>query len=130
MKQMMSLGGFVFSLGQGTPYTGLQRTSDGGWNTIARYGQKPISQNTGQSLENISLTGAWFKAEGLDNLASLRALQNQREPLVLADGYGNNLGLWTIKRLNEKQDRIIDDGTPITLSFTLELEEYAGENIT
>jgi phage protein U len=25
---MMSLGGFVFSLSEGTPYKGLQRTSD------------------------------------------------------------------------------------------------------
>jgi len=55
MKQMMSLGGIVFSLGQGKPYIGLQLTSDGSWRTITRYGQKPISHNTGQSLENISL---------------------------------------------------------------------------
>jgi phage protein U len=62
------------------------------------------------------------------NLNALRALQNQRAPLVLADGYGNNLGQWTIKRLQEKQDKIIDDGTAFVLAFTLELEEYANDN--
>ena len=39
MRQMMSLGGFVFSLSEGTPYEGLQRTSDGGWGAVVRYGQ-------------------------------------------------------------------------------------------
>ncbi|MBU2021424.1 MAG: hypothetical protein KKA29_03805 [Gammaproteobacteria bacterium] len=29
MRQMMSLGGFVFSLSEGTAYEGLQRTSYG-----------------------------------------------------------------------------------------------------
>jgi hypothetical protein len=128
MRQMMSLGGFVFSLSEGTPYEGLQRTSDGGWVAVARYGQKPMSQNTGQQLENITVTGTWFQGDGMANLNALRALQNQREPLVLADGYGNNLGQWTIKRLQEKQDKIIDDGTAFVLAFTLELEEYANDN--
>jgi phage protein U len=103
MRQMMSLGGFVFSLSEGTPYTG-------------------------QQLENITVTGTWFQGDGMANLNALRALQNQRAPLVLADGYGNNLGQWTIKRLQEKQDKIIDDGTAFVLAFTLELEEYANDN--
>jgi len=128
MPQMMSLGGFVFSLSEGTPYEGLQRTSDGGWVTVFRYGQKPLSQNTGQQLENITLTGTWFQSQGMSNLGSLRTLQNKREPLVLADGYGNNLGQWVIKRLQEKQDRIIDDGTAFVLGFTIELEEYANDD--
>ncbi|NMR95181.1 hypothetical protein HKB38_27655, partial [Vibrio parahaemolyticus] len=57
----------------------------------------------------------------------LRELQAKREPLVLTDGYGRNLGLWTIKQLQEKQDRIIDDGTAFVVGFSIELEEYAGE---
>ncbi|RBP79094.1 phage tail protein [Marinomonas rhizomae] len=128
MPQMMSLGGFVFSLSEGTPYEGLQRTSDGGWVAVSRYGQKPLSQNTGQQLENITLTGTWFHSQGMSHLTALRTLQNKRQPLVLADGYGNNLGQWTIKRLQEKQDRIIDDGTAFVLGFTIELEEYANDD--
>ncbi|NRD72704.1 phage tail protein [Shewanella sp. VB17] len=128
MRQMMSLGGFVFSLSEGTPYEGLQRSSDGGWVTVPRYGQKPMSQNTGQQLENINITGTWFRGEGMLNVDKLRSLQAKREPLVLTDGYGNNLGLWIIKRLQEKQDRIIDDGTAFILGFTLDLEEYASES--
>ncbi|MBJ7536627.1 phage tail protein [Marinomonas transparens] len=132
MPKMMCLnygdGEFVFSLSEGTPYEGLQRTSDGGWSTVARYGQKPMSKNTGQQLENITITGTWFQAKGMTNLSMLRFLQNQREPVGLTDGYGNTLGRWVIKRLQEKQDKIIDDGTALVLSFTLELEEYVNEN--
>jgi phage protein U len=127
MRQMMSLGGFVFSLSEHTPYEALQRTSDGGWVTVPRYGQKPISQNTGQQLERISMTGTWFRGQGMTNMDKLRALQAKREPLVLTDGYGNNLGQWVIKLLQEKQDRIIDDGTAFVIGFSIELEEYAGE---
>ena len=128
MKQMMSLGGFVFSLSEGTPYEGLQRTSDGGWVTIPRYSKKPISQNGGPQLDTINITGTWFRGDGMANMDKLYALQAKRAPLVLTDGYGNNLGLWTIKRLQEKQDKIIDDGTALVLNFTIDLEEYAGEN--
>lgn len=127
MRQMLALGEFVFSLSEGTPYEGLQRTSDGGWVTVPRYGQKPISQNTGQALENINVTGTWFRGEGMGNIDKLRELQGKRAPLVLTDGYGRNLGLWTIKRLQEQQDRIIDDGTAFIVGFTIELEEYAGD---
>lgn len=130
MRQMMALGGFVFSLSEGTPYEGLQRTSDGGWVTVPRYGQKPMSQNTGQGFENINLTGTWHRGEGMANMDKLRALQAQRKPLVLSDGYGKNLGLWKIKRLVENQSRIIDDGTAFVLAFTIDLEEDAGENIS
>lgn len=125
MRQMMSLGDFVFSLSEQTPYEGLQRTSDGGWVSVPRYGQKPISQNMGQNLEKISINGTWFRGEGMDNMKALRQLQAQRKPLVLSDGYGQSMGRWVIKQLQEKQDRIIDDGTAFVVGFSIELEEYA-----
>ena len=128
MRQMLSLGGFVFSLSGDTPYEGLSRTSTGGWVTVPRYGQKPLSQNTGIPLQTISLSGTWFKGEGMRNMSKLRALQQRREPLVLADGHGNNIGRWTIKSLNEKQGNIIDDGTAMTIGFSIELEEYADDD--
>ena len=117
----------MFSLSEGTPYEGLVRSSDGGWITVPRYGQKPVSQNTGQQLENISITGNWFKGDGMASMDKLRALQAKRLPMVLTDGYGNNLGLWTIKKLQEKQSNIIDDGTAMVTGFTIELEECASE---
>lgn len=128
MRQMLALGDFVFSLSENTPYEGLTRSSDGGFVTIPRYNSKPLSQNTGQGLENISISGTWFKRDGSKNINLLKELQNRCKAQVLIDGYGNNLGQWTIKKLQEKQDKIIDDGTPLVITFTIELEEYVNEN--
>ncbi len=126
MRQMLSLGGFVFSLGDGTAYESLQRTSGGGWVVVSRFGQKPVSQHTGSPLDVIVLSGSWFRGEGMLSVDGLRALQAKAEPLVLVDGYGGNHGLWTIKKIQEKQGSIIDDGTAFVVSFTLELEEFSG----
>ncbi|WP_299492976.1 phage tail protein [uncultured Shewanella sp.] len=123
---MMSLGGFIFSLNDNTPYESLQRSSDGGWVNVARYGQKPISQNTGQKLETITLSGTWFKGEGMANMDKLRVLQAKRAPLVLNSGYGESMGRWVIKSLQEKQERIIMDGTAFVVGFTVNLEEFIG----
>ncbi len=123
---MMALGGFVFSLNENTPYESLQRSSDGGWVNVARFGQKPTSQNTGQKLETMTLSGTWFKGEGMDNMNNLRALQAQRTPLVLNNGYGESMGRWVIKSLQEKQERIIMDGTAFVVGFTVDLEEFIG----
>lgn len=124
----MALDGFVFSLSEGTPYEGFQRVSAGGWVSVPRYSQKPLSQNTSPQLDTIRITGTWFKGDGMANMDSLRDLQAKRQPVILTDGYGKNLGQWSIKSLQEKQERIIDDGTAIVLTFTIELEEFVGVN--
>lgn len=124
MKQMLALGDFVFSLSKNTPYEGLSRTTDGGFVTVPRYNGKPLSQNTGQGLDPITLTGTWFKYEGMQNIERLRTMQATLKPFVLSDGYGINMGQRTIKSIAEKQDKIIDDGTAQTISFTITLEEF------
>lgn len=128
MTQQMSLGGFVFGLADETGYDQSTRTTDGGWSRQPRYGQKPLSQNSGPQLDTRSYSGKWFGAPGMASLNSLRKLQADREPKVLTDGYGNNLGLWTIEKIVEKGSRIIDDGTIMVIDFTIDLMEYAGES--
>lgn len=128
MTQQMSLGGFVFGLANETGYDESTRTTDGGWIRQQRYGQKALSQNTGAQLETRTYSGKWFKSAGMSSLDALRKMQAERVPKVLTDGYGNNLGLWTIEKIVEKGSRIIDDGTIMVIDFTLDLMEYAGEN--
>ncbi|WP_125782820.1 phage tail protein [Pseudoalteromonas rubra] len=128
MRQMMSLGDFVFSLSEGTPYTDQQIVTDGGWTVIPRYGQQPLSQQTGAKLGRRTINGEWHYAKGMGNLDTLRQLQQSGAPQVLSDGIGNNLGLWTIMTITEKQQRVIDDGTAMVLPFTIELQEFAGES--
>lgn len=124
MRQMLALGEFIFSVSKNTPYTGLTRSSGGGWTTVSRYGQKPMLQNMGLPLEDISISGIWFFGDGMNHMDEIRAMQAKREPQVLTDGYGVNLGRWVIDNINETQDRIIDDGTACVVDFSIKLKEY------
>lgn len=128
MRQQMALGEeFIFSLSSGFPYSSLQRKSDGGWIEVDITYAKPSSQNTGQALEQIQLSGTAFYAAGMLKLDELRAMQNKREPYVLVDGLGNNMGRWKIMAVDEKQNRVIDDGTAMQVSWSLQLEEFVDD---
>ncbi|ABY90392.1 tail protein [Halomonas phage phiHAP-1] len=128
MRQQMALGEeFVFSLGSGFPYSSLQRRSDGGWIEIDITYASPSSQNTGQALEQIRLSGTAFYAAGMQRLDELRAMQSERRPYVLVDGLGNNLGRWKIMSVEEQQTRVIDDGTAMKVAWVLQLEEFVDD---
>ena len=128
MRQQMALGeDFVFSLGSGFPYSSLQRKSDGGWIEIDITYAKPSSQNTGQKLEQIRLSGTAFYAAAMARMDELRAMQNERRPYVLVDGLGNNMGRWKIMSVEEQQSRVIDDGTAMKVAWVLELEEFVDD---
>lgn len=127
MQQQLSLGGFVFSSwGTGAfPYERLERRSSGGWVSIDVINAKPRGANTGQGAETIRLSGKAFYGAGMDRLDQLRALQAKREPLSLIDGRGRNLGRWRFEDLNERQSRVIDDGTAMEIEWDISLTEYS-----
>lgn len=128
MRQQMALGeDFVFSLGSGFPYSSMQRKSDGGWIEIDITYAKPSSQNTGQALEQLQLSGTAFYAAGMQRMGELRAMQNERRPYVMVDGLGNNLGRWKIMSVEEQQTRVIDDGTAMKVAWVLQLEEFVDD---
>jgi hypothetical protein len=125
MRQQLALGeDFVFSLGREFPYSSLQRKSDGGWIEIDIVYAKPASQNTGQGLDEIRLSGTAFYAIGMQRLDELRAMQAERRPYVLVDGLGQNLGRWKIMAVEESQSRIIDDGTAMRVAWVVQLQEF------
>lgn len=125
MKQQIALGDFVFSLANKMAYDSLVRSSSGGWVNIDITNAKPLSHNTGQGLETITIEGKVFGSPGMQSLNQLRQLQSTRQPQTLVDGEGNNLGRWKIMAVRENQKKIIDDGTALVINFSLSLEEYA-----
>lgn len=127
MQQQLSLGGFVFSSwgAEAFAYERLERRSSGGWVSIDVINAKPRAANTGQGAETIRLSGKAFYGAGMDRLDQLRALQAKREPLSLIDGRGRNLGRWRFEDLNERQGRVIDDGTAMEIEWDLTLTEYS-----
>uniref|UniRef100_A0A6M3KNW0 Tail protein n=1 Tax=viral metagenome TaxID=1070528 RepID=A0A6M3KNW0_9ZZZZ len=125
MHQQAALGDFVFSIAKNSAYDRLTRRSTGGWVTLETLNAKPSSQNTGQGLETITISGSVYGAAGMEQMNQLRALQAQRKPLALVTGQGDNHGRWKLQDINEEQKRIIDDGTPLVINFSITLEEFA-----
>lgn len=124
MRQQMVLGDFIFGLSRGFAYSSLIRNSDGGWSDLAIIASKPQSRQNGQKLEKLTFNGTAMYATGMQRLDELRALQNARAPLPLVDGIGRNWGLWRINSVVETQSNVIDDGTAMVMTWTLELEEF------
>lgn len=127
MRQQAALGGFVFSIAEDTAYEKLTRRSTGGWVTSDILGAKPRSQNTGLGLETITISGQVYGAAGMQKMEKLRELQRQRKPLPLVSGHGENWGRWKLMEISEDHQRVVDDGTPLVISFSLNLEEFADE---
>lgn len=124
MRQQMVLGDFIFGLSRGFAYASLVHSSTGGWESLEIVASKPLSRQKGPGLEKLTFTGKAMYANGMQRLDELRALQDQRAPLPLVDGLGNNWGLWRINSVTETQSRVIDDGTAMVIDWTLELEEF------
>ncbi|NVZ18197.1 phage tail protein [Pseudomonas costantinii] len=124
MRQQMVLGDFIFGLARGFAYSTLIRNTDGGWTDLAIIASKPQSRQNGQKLEKLTFGGTAMYAVGMQRLDELRALQNARAPLPLVDGIGRNWGLWRINSVVENQSNVIDDGTAMVMTWTLELEEF------
>ena len=124
MRQQMVLGDFIFGLSRGFAYSSLIRNSDGGWSDLAIIASKPQSRQNGQKLEKLTFNGTAMYATGMQRLDELRALQNARAPLPLVDGIGRNWGQWRINAVVENQSHVIDDGTAMVMTWTLELEEF------
>ncbi|AUZ45101.1 MULTISPECIES: phage tail protein [Pseudomonas] len=124
MRQQMVLGTFIFGLSRGFAYDSLDRGSSGGWVSLDIIAGKPKSSQVGQGLETLAVGGKAARANGMQRLDELRALQDLRVPLPLVDGLGRNWGLWTIKSISEKQTSVIDDGTAMAITWLLVLEEF------
>lgn len=132
MKQQLILSvpsknvdAFVFGIASGTEYEALSTTSQGGWVNLDIVDGKAISQNTHLPLETKNLTGKWFGAEGKEAIRRLREIQKMRVPVLLTDDYGYSYGQWKMTSINDNEKDIIDDGTPMVISFTIAFEEYA-----
>jgi phage protein U len=79
--------------------------------------------------EKITLKGAIFPGfkGGLKQLDTLRALGAQLKPLTLTTGYGDALGTWCLKSVEEEQSALMQGGIPRKQGFTLEFVRYGDD---
>jgi phage protein U len=107
----------------------LRRSTEFRWASQERLSRRPAQQGVGMGDEKITLKGAIFPGfkGGLKQLDTLRALGAQLKPLTLTTGYGDALGTWCLKSVEEEQSSLMQGGIPRKQGFTLEFSRYGDD---
>ena len=107
----------------------LRRQTEFRWASQERLTRRPAQQAVGMGVEKLTLKGAIFPGfkGGLKQLDILRSIGAQLMPLGLTTGYGDVLGNWCLKSLEEEQSAFLQGGIPRKQSFTLEFVRYGDD---
>ena len=107
----------------------LRRSTEFRWASQERLGRRPAQQAVGMGEEKITLKGAIFPGfkGGIKQLDTLRSLGAQLKPLTLTTGYGDVLGTWCLKNVEEEQSALLQGGIPRKQAFTLEFARYGDD---
>jgi len=107
----------------------LRRSTEFRWASQERLGRRPAQQAVGIGEEKITLKGAIFPGfkGGIKQLDTLRSLGGQLKPLTLTTGYGDVLGTWCLKNVDEEQSALLQGGIPRKQAFTLEFACYGDD---
>ena len=107
----------------------LKRSSEYRWASQERLSRRPAQQAIGMGEERITLTGAIFGGfkGGIKQLDTLRSIGAQLQPLGLTTGYGEVLGNWCLKNIEEEQSALLQGGIPRKQGFTLEFVRYGDD---
>ncbi|EKO3679161.1 phage tail protein [Vibrio metschnikovii] len=115
------IGEFVFSMGDKTPISKMERVSNGAYSEVSVIdGSK--SEFTGRPFDTIDIAAKWTRYGAAKNAASLRDLL--LEPQQVSDGQGFNLGKWTIKQIKEGRSELVHDGRAMVTEVNLQLMEF------
>jgi phage protein U len=107
----------------------LRRSTEFRWASQERLSRRPAQQAVGMGDEKITLKGVIFPGfkGGLKQLDTLRAIGARLEPLSLVTGYGDVLGNWCLKSIEEEQSALMQGGIPRKQGFTLEFVRYGDD---
>ena len=107
----------------------LRRSTEYRWASQERLTRRPAQQAVGIGEEKITLKGAIFPGfkGGIKQLDTLRSLGAQLKPLTLTTGYGDVLGTWCLKSVEEEQSALLQGGIPRKQAFTLEFVRYGDD---
>jgi phage protein U len=107
----------------------LRRSTEFRWASQERLSRRPAQQGVGIGEEKITLKGAIFPGfkAGLKQLDTLRTIGGQLKPLTLTTGYGDVLGTWCLKSIEEEQSALMQGGIPRKQGFTLEFARYGDD---
>jgi uncharacterized protein len=122
---MMGLGGYRFGLATAA-YQTLERSTAYRWPSQERLGRAPARQFVGKGDDTITLAGVIYPhyKGGLRQVDAMRAEAERGEPLDLVDGFGRVWGAWVILSIREAHSRLLGNGAPLKIDFTIELAAY------
>lgn len=124
---MMLLGGVVFSVNS-TSYDQITRAASFNWAPQNVIGRQPVYQYLGHGEKTITLQGRVFPGQYGDRtqLLILEQSAGLGLPLPLFTGGGLSLGAWCITGYTEDETQLMDTGDAQSISFTVDLVQYAG----
>lgn len=107
----------------------LSRTTDFRWASQERLTRRPAQQAIGMGEERIKLKGSIYPGfkGGLKQLDTLRSIGAELQPLGLTTGYGDVLGNWCLKSIEEEQGAFLQGGIPRKQAFTLDFVRYGDD---
>ncbi|AZF64164.1 phage tail protein [Pseudomonas sp. LBUM920] len=107
----------------------LSRSTEFRWASQERLTRRPAQQAVGMGEEKLTLKGTIYPGfkGGLKQLDTLRTIGGRLQPLTLTTGYGEVIGTWCLKTINEEQGALLHGGIPRKQGFTLEFARYGDD---
>jgi phage protein U len=107
----------------------LSRSTEFRWASQERLSRRPAQQAVGLGEEKLTLKGTIYPGfkGGLKQLDTLRTIGGRLQPLTLTTGYGEVIGTWCLKAINEEQGALLHGGIPRKQGFTLEFARYGDD---
>ena len=107
----------------------LSRSTEFRWASQERLTRRPAQQAVGMGEEKLTLKGTIYPdfKGGLKQLDTLRSIGARLQPLTLTSGYGEVIGTWCLKNINEEQGALLHGGIPRKQGFTLEFVRYGDD---
>jgi phage protein U/uncharacterized protein YjbJ (UPF0337 family) len=107
----------------------LSRSTEFRWASQERLSRRPAQQAVGMGEEKMTLKGTIYPGfkGGLKQLDTLRSIGAKLQPLTLTTGYGEVIGTWCLKNINEEQSALLHGGIPRKQGFTLEFVRYGDD---
>jgi phage protein U len=107
----------------------LTRSTEFRWASQERLSRRPAQQAVGMGEEKLTLKGSIYPGfkGGLKQLDTLRSIGARLQPLTLTTGYGEVIGTWCLKNINEEQNVLMHGGIPRKQGFTLEFVRYGDD---
>lgn len=107
----------------------LSRSTEFRWASQERLSRRPAQQAVGIGDDKLTLKGTIYPGfkGGLKQLDTLRSIGGKLQPLSLTTGYGDVIGTWCLKNINEEQGALLHGGIPRKQGFSLEFVRYGDD---